>query len=73
MCIVSIQTISDLYAQEWNAMANVSSNGKQYPLLKDNLNLEKKYLTNVKQYYSRIIIYWIGNHQLDDGMIHVHH
>ena len=51
------QTLSDLYFQEWNEKANVSSKGKQYLLLKGNLNFEK-YLINVsKFYYSRIIKY----------------
>ena len=35
------RTLSDLYIQEWNEKANVSSKGKQYLLLKDNLNFEK--------------------------------
>ena len=32
------RTSSDLYIQEWNEKANVSSKGKQYILFKDNLN-----------------------------------
>ena len=48
------RTLSDLYIQEWNEKANVSSKGKQYILSKDNLNLEK-YLINVS---------------MDDGMIY---
>ena len=37
----SSRTLSDLYIQEWNEKANVSSKGKQYLLFKDNLNFEK--------------------------------
>ena len=56
--------MSDLYFQEWNEKANVSSKGKQYLLFKDNLNFEK-YLINVsKFYYSKIIKYRTGNHRL---------
>ena len=58
------RTLSDLYIQEWNEKANVSSKGKQYLLFKDNLNFEK-YLINVsKFYYSKIIKYRTGNHRL---------
>ena len=58
------RTMSDLYIQEWNKKANVSSKGKQYLLYKDNLNFEK-YLINVsKFYYSKIIKYRTGNHRL---------
>ena len=58
------RTLSDLYIQEWNEKANVSSKGKQYLLFKDNLNFEK-YLINVsKFYYSKIIKYKTGNHRL---------
>ena len=58
------RTLSDLYFQEWNEKANVSSKGKQYLLFKDNLNFEK-YLINVsKFYYSKIIKYRTGNHRL---------
>ena len=54
------RTLSDLYIQEWNEEANVSSRGKQYLLLTDNLNFEK-YLINVsKFYYSKIIKYRIS-------------
>ena len=35
------RTLSDLYIQEWNEKADVSSKGKQYLLFKDNLNFEK--------------------------------
>ena len=57
------RTLSDLYIQEWNEKANVSSKGKQYLLFKDNLNFEK-YLINVsKFYYSKIIKYRTGNHR----------
>ena len=35
------RTLSDLYIQECNEKANVSSKGKQYLLFKDNLNFEK--------------------------------
>ena len=34
-----LQTLSDLYAQGWNARANVSAKEKQYQIFKDNLNL----------------------------------
>ena len=66
-------TLSDLYIQEWNEKANVSSKLKQYLLFKDNLNFEK-YLINVsKFYYSKIIkyrTYTIGTElRLNDGMI----
>ena len=44
------RTLSDLYIQEWNEKANVSSKGKQYLLFKDNLNLEK-YLINVSKLF----------------------
>ena len=58
------RTLSDLYIQEWNEKANVSSKGKQYLLFKDNLNFEK-YLINVsKFYYSKIIKYRTSNHRL---------
>ena len=58
------RTLSDLYIQEWNEKANVSSKGKQYLLSKDNLNLEK-YLIKVSTfYYSKIIKYRTGNHRL---------
>ena len=58
------RTLSDLYIQEWNKKANVSSKGKQYILFKDNLNFEK-YLINVsKFYYSKIIKCSTGNHRL---------
>ena len=58
------RTLSDLYIQEWNEKANVSSKGKQYLLFKDNLNFEK-YLINVsKFYYSKIIKYRTENHRL---------
>ena len=50
--------MSDLYIQEWNEKANVSSKGKQYLLFKENLNFEK-YLIN-----SKIIKYMTGNHRL---------
>ena len=54
------RTLSDLYIQEWNEKANVSSKGKQYLSFKDNLNFEK-YLINVsKFYYSKIIEYRTG-------------
>ena len=36
------RTLSDLYIQEWNEKANVSSKGKHYLLFKDNLNFLKK-------------------------------
>ena len=49
------RTLSDLYIQEWNEKANVSSKGKQYLLFTDDLNFEK-YLINVsKFYYFKII------------------
>ena len=35
------RTLSDLYIKEWNEKANVSSQGKQYLLFKDNLNFKK--------------------------------
>ena len=58
------RTLSDLYIQEWNEKAKVSSKGKQYLLFKDNLNCEK-YLINVSIfYYSKIIKYRTGNHRL---------
>ena len=58
------RTLSDLYIQEWNEKANVSSKGKQYLLFKDNLNFEK-YLINVSKFYcSKIIKYRTGNHPL---------
>ena len=58
------RTLSDLYIQELNEKANVSSKGKQYILSKDNLKFEN-YLINVsKFYYSKIIKYRTGNHQL---------
>ena len=58
------RTLSDLYIQEWNEKANVSSKGSQYLLFKDNLNFEK-YLINIsKFYYSKIIKYRTGNHRL---------
>ena len=58
------RTLSDLYIQEWNEKANVSSKGNQYLLFKDNFNFEK-YLINVsKFYYSKIIKYRTGNHRL---------
>ena len=44
------RTLSDLYIQEWNEKANVSSKGKQNLLFKDNFNLEK-YLINVSKFY----------------------
>ena len=57
-------TLSDLYLQEWNEIANVSSKGKQYFLFKDNLNFEK-YLIKVSKFcYTKIIKYRTGNHQL---------
>ena len=43
------RTLSDLYIQEWNEKANVSSKGKQHLLLKDNLNFEK-YSINVSKF-----------------------
>ena len=53
--------MSDLYIQEWNGKANVSSKGKQYILFKENLFFED-YLINVsKFYYSKIIKYRTGN------------
>ena len=58
------RTLSDLYIQEWNEKANVSSKEKQYLLFKDNLNFEK-YLINVsKKFYSKIIKYRTGDHWL---------
>ena len=52
------RTLSDLYIQEWNEKASVSSKGKQYLLFKDNLNFEKYLIINVsKFYYSKIIKY----------------
>ena len=58
------RTLSDLYIQEWNEKANVSSKGKQYLLFKDNLNFEK-YLINVSKFYNyKIIKYRTGNHRL---------
>ena len=70
-----LRALSDLYIQEWNEKANVSSQGKQYLLFKDNLNLKKKYLIYFsKFYYSKIIKYRTGNLgsqlRLDDGMIY---
>ena len=72
---LKIVTLSDLYIQEWNEKANVSSKGKHYLLFKDNLNFEK-YLINVSTFfYSKIIkyrssnasitTYRTGNHRLD--------
>ena len=58
------RTLSDLYIQEWNEQANVSSKGKQYILFKDNLNLEKYLVSVSKFYHSKIIKYWTGNHRL---------
>ena len=58
------QALSDLYIQEWNEKASVSSKGKQYFLLKDYLNFEK-YLINVLKFnFSKIIKYRTGNHRL---------
>ena len=58
------RTLSDLYIQEWNEKANVSSKGNQHFLFKDNLNF-KKYLINVSKFYhSKIIKYRTGNHRL---------
>ena len=54
------RTLSDLYIQEWNEKANISSKGKQYILFKDNLNFEK-YLIVSKFYYSKINKYRAGN------------
>ena len=34
------RTLSDLYIQEWNAKAKISSKRKQYILFKDNLNFD---------------------------------
>ena len=58
------QTLSDLYIQEWNEKANVSSKGKQYLLFKDNLNFEKYLIKVSKFYYAKIIKYRTGNHRL---------
>ena len=44
-----LRTLSDLYIQEWNQIANVSSKGKQYLLFKDNLIFEKR-LINVSNF-----------------------
>ena len=70
------RTLLDLYIQEWNEKANVSSKGKQYLLFKDNLNFEK-YLINVLKFYfiipklSNIGLVTIGSQlRLDDGMIY---
>ena len=49
------RTLSDLYAQEWNARANVSSKGKQYLLFKDNLNFVKYLVHGSNFLYSKII------------------
>ena len=58
------QTLSDLYIQKWNEKANVSSKGKLYLLVKDNLNFEKYLIIVSKFYYSKIIKYRTGNHRL---------
>ena len=50
------RTLLDLYIQEWNEKANVSSKGKQYQLFKNKLNFEK-YLINVS-------IFFIPNYQI---------
>ena len=51
------RTLSDLYAQEWNAKDNVCSKGKYH--LKTISILKKKDL-----YYSKVIKYRRGNHRL---------
>ena len=68
------RTLSNLYIQEWNEKANVSSKNKQYLLFKDNLNFEK-YLINVSKFYysnlSNIGLVTIGVQlRQDDGMIY---
>ena len=66
--------LSDLYIQDWNENANVSSKGKQYLLFKDNLNFEKYFINVSKFHYSKTIKYRTGNHRLplrlDNGMIY---
>ena len=49
------RTLADLYVQEWNARANVSSKGKQYLLFKDNLNFEKCVVHGSNFLYSKSI------------------
>ena len=61
------RTLSDLYIQEWNEKANVSSKGKEYLLYKDNLNCERNLINVSKFYYSKIIKYRTGNHRLPVG------
>ena len=58
------RTLSDLYIQEWNEKANVSSKGKQYLLFKENINFKKYSINFSKFYYSKIIKYRTGNHRL---------
>ena len=57
------RTLSDLYIQERNEKANVSSKGKQYLLFKDNLNFEKNLINVLKFYYSKIIKYRTGSQE----------
>ena len=68
------RTLSDLYIQEWNEKANISSKGKQYFLFKDNLNFENIWLTFqnfIIPKLSNIGLVTIGSRlRLDDGMIY---
>ena len=58
------QTLRDLYFQECNTEANVSSKGKQYLFFKDNFNFEKYFIYISKVLYSKVIKYRTGNHRL---------
>ena len=61
------RTLSDLFIQEWNEKANVSSKGKEHILSKDNLKFENYLINLSKLYYSKIIKYRTGNHRLPVG------
>ena len=68
------RTLSDLYIQEWNEKANVSSKEKQHLLFKYNLNFENiglMFQNFIIPKLSNIGLVTIGSQlRLDDGMIY---
>ena len=56
------QTLKDNFMQEWNASLQLSSKGKNYNLLKDNLNFENYLILLPKDKYLPILKLRTSNH-----------